>query len=191
MTGDSLNASIDIVAIALDSSIVLYYNSISKKVILDMCQRAIRCRSYWVISCVIIYILFWSVMLFYVMLCSVVLCYYLYIIPYIKSKCLSVSLERLHEPYQTYSVASNSTKNNSILVQKSHAALPQHTKLHKYGKRTNLTFKVYKQTIWGGYYIAQVSMYLLDYAMALYCLAFFILFFFQDRKKESKTFHAP
>ncbi len=190
MTGDSLNASIDMLAITLDSSIVLYYNSISKKVILDMCQRAIRCRSYWVISCVIIYILFWSVMLFYVMLCSVVLCYYLYIIPYIKSKCLSVSLERLHEPYQTYSVTSNSTKNNNIPVQKNHAALPQHT---------NCTI-MEKGRIWRSKYINKL--YEVDiivhksactsWIMQWPCMSrFFILFFFQDRKKESKTFHAP
>jgi hypothetical protein len=86
-------------------------------------------------------------MLFYVMFFSVVLCYYLYIIPYIKSKWLSVSLERLSEPYQTYSIASNPTKNNSIPVQNSHTALSQYAKPHKYVKMTNLTFKLDKQTI--------------------------------------------
>lgn len=146
MTGDSLNASVDIVAIALDSSLAFYYNSISKKGILDMCQRAIRRRSYWVISCVIIHIMFRSVMIFFVMFCSFVLCYYLYIIPYLKSKCLRVSLERLREPYQTYSITSTRQK-QQYPYSKSHTALPQYAKLHKYVKRTNLRFKFYKQMI--------------------------------------------
>ena len=115
-TGDSLNVSIDIVAIALDSSIAFYYNSISKKDILNMYQRVIHCHSYQVISCVIIHILFLSVMLFYVMFCSVVLCYYLYIIPYVKSKCVSVSLEI--EPYQTYSTMSTRQKTTVSLFKK-------------------------------------------------------------------------
>jgi hypothetical protein len=37
-----LNASIDIVAIALDSSIAFYYNDISKKGILNMYQREVE-----------------------------------------------------------------------------------------------------------------------------------------------------
>lgn len=41
-TRDSLNASIDIVAIALDSSIAFYYNDISKKGILNMYQREVE-----------------------------------------------------------------------------------------------------------------------------------------------------
>lgn len=59
---------------------------------------------------VIIYIAHCYTMVFYVLICYIVLCCYLYIIPYIKSNLLSFSMDRLRLTYQTYQYQLISTK---------------------------------------------------------------------------------
>jgi hypothetical protein len=59
---------------------------------------------------VIIYIAHCYTMLFYVLICYIVLCCYLYIIPYMKSNSLSFSMDRLRLTYQSYQYQLISTK---------------------------------------------------------------------------------
>lgn len=62
--------------------------------------------SYFVISSIIIHIVLWYGMLLYAVITSIVLCYYLCIIPYAKSKTRGISFDKLlRQTHQAYSIS--------------------------------------------------------------------------------------